>query len=134
MKRKLFLFAILLTVVSTVSFAQRGGGQGAPQRQAPEAMAKERANQWQEKFGLSDEQHKKVYDVLLATGEKQSKKMQEMRSSGSFDREGLTKVMTELQTEQDKELKQIFTAEQWTAYEQWKKDNPPMQRRRGGGN
>ena len=130
MKRTLLIVAILFAVAAT-AFAQRGG-QGA-QRPDPKAQAKTMADNWQEKFGLSDEQHTKVYVLMIASNEKRTAKMTEMRSSGSMDREALTSALKTLQEDQEKELKKIFSAPQWTAYETWKKENPPMERRRGGG-
>ena len=52
----------------------------------------------------------------------------------SRDREGMRTAMEKSQEELDKKLKEIFSAEQWTKYEAWKKENTPAQRRRGGGN
>ena len=112
-KRTLLIVAIFFAVAAT-AFAQRGGGQGG-QRPDP------------------DEQHTKVYDLLIASNEKRTAKMTELRSSGSMDREAITAAMTKMQEDQDKELKKIFSATQWTAYETWKKENPPTQGRRGGG-
>tara|TARA_R110000823_G_scaffold295431_1_gene414547 strand:+ start:21826 stop:22248 length:423 start_codon:yes stop_codon:yes gene_type:complete len=130
-KRTLLIVAIFFAVAAT-AFAQRGGGQGG-QRPDPKVQAKTMADTWQEKFGLSDEQHTKVYDLLIASNEKRTAKMTELRSSGSMDREAITAAMTKMQEDQDKELKKIFSATQWTAYETWKKENPPTQGRRGGG-
>ncbi|MGW8123139.1 hypothetical protein ACV07N_10820 [Roseivirga echinicomitans] len=132
-KRTLLIVAIFFAVAAT-AFAQRGGqgGQGG-QRPDPKVQAKTTADTWQEKFGLSDEQHTKVYDLLIVSSEKQTAKMTELRSGGSMDRAAMTTALAKLQEDQDKELKKIFSATQWTAYEVWKKENPPMQGRRGGG-
>ncbi|KYG74629.1 hypothetical protein EV198_0887 [Roseivirga ehrenbergii] len=132
-KRTLLIVAIFFAVAAT-AFAQRGGGQGqGGQRPDPKVQAKTTADTWQEKFGLSDEQRTKVYDLLIASSEKQTAKMTELRSSGTMDREAMTAAMTKMQEEQDIELKKIFSATQWTAYETWKKENPQPQGRRGGG-
>lgn len=97
----------------------------------PEKVAKQRADMWQEEFGLSDEQHEKVQAVLVKNIEETQEKMQSLRGSG--DRAAMQKGMEEVRESLEKELKTIFTETQWTAYEKWKKENPPMQRRRGGG-
>lgn len=132
MKKTLLMVAIFFAVVAT-AFAQRGAGAGqGGQRPDPKVQAKATVDAWQEKFGLSDEQHKKTYDVLIAAGEKRTEKMQAMRTGGAPDRTAMQKVMTELQEDQDKELKKIFTETQWTAYETWKKENPPRAGRGGG--
>lgn len=133
-KRTLLIVAIFFAVAAT-AFAQRGGGgqgQGG-QRPDPKVQAKTTADTWQEKFGLSDEQHTKVYELLVASAEKRTAKMTELRGSGTMDREAMTAAMTKMQEDQDKELKKIFSATQWTAYETWKKENPQTQGRRGGG-
>ena len=129
------MLSMLLMLGLMTAEAQRGQGQGRGQRQDPKERAQATADKWQEEFGLSDEQHTKVYDLLLVTGEKQQEKLQELRASGS--REGMREAIQEIREEQEKELKKLFTDTQWTAYEKWKKDNPQRgagRGRRGGGN
>ena len=130
MKKRFLIIMMMLAVVAT-AYAQ-GGGQRGGQRPDPKVQAKTQADTWQEKFGLSDEQHTKVYELLISSSEKRQEKMQAMRSGGQPDRTAMQKMMTEFQEEQDKELKKIFSADQWTAYETWKKENPPRQGRGGG--
>ncbi len=120
---------LMLVGLMTVQ-AQRGQGRG--QRPDPKERAQATADKWQEEFGLSDEQHTKVYDLLIATSEKQREKMQELRSSGTVDREAMREAFQELMASQEEELKKIFTETQWTAYEKWRKENPPQRRGRGG--
>ncbi|WP_420386491.1 hypothetical protein [Roseivirga sp.] len=137
MRKVSLLLSMLLVFGLMAAHAQGGGqrggqrGQGG-QRMAPEAMAKQRAELWQEKFGLSDDQYKKTYDLLLANQKEVREKMQSLMQSG--DRSGMRAAMEKNQEELDKKLKDVFTAEQWTKYEAWKKENPPMQRGRGGRN
>lgn len=133
--RKISLMFSMLLVIGLMAAQAQGGGQRGGQRgerMEPEAMAKQRADLWQEKFGLSDDQHKKTYEVLLASQKEMREKMASLMGSG--DREGMRTTMEKSQEETDKKLKEIFSAEQWTKYEAWKKENPPMQRRRGGRN
>ena len=111
--------------------AQRQGQRG--QRPDPKEVAKNTAETWQEEFGLSDEQYTKVYDLLIETSEKRREKMQELRSSGSFDREAMREAWQELQEEQGEKLKEIFTDTQWQAFVKWRKENPPQRRGRGRG-
>lgn len=125
---------MLLMVGLMTAEAQRGQGQGRGERPDPKVRAQTTADTWQEEFGLSDEQHTKVYDLLIETGEKQQEKMQELRASGS--REGIREAITEIQTEQDKKLKDILNETQWVSYEKWKKENAEKRGgrgRRGGG-
>jgi len=126
------LLAIGLMAAQAQGGGQRGqGGQGG-QRMEPEAMAKQRAELFQEKFGLSQDQYTKTYDVLLANQKELRDKMSSMMGAG--DREGMRAAVEKGQEDLDKKLKEIFSADQFTKYEAWKKENPPMQRRRGGGN
>lgn len=128
MKKIIFITGLLLFVGLSSAEAQR---RQEGQRPDPKEMAKERADTWQEEFGLSNEQRTKVYDWILEGAEKRREKMQELRASGSADRESLRESMLALQEEREVELKKIFNDTQWAAYEKWKKDNPPL--RRGGG-
>ncbi|WKD85423.1 hypothetical protein KCTC32516_00763 [Polaribacter huanghezhanensis] len=125
MKAKHFVITILFFIgaLTTVQ-AQRG------ERPDPKVQAKTNADTWQKEFGLSDDQRTKVYDLLIKSAEDRTKKMTELRSSG--DREGMREAFTKLQAETDKGLKAIFTDAQWIKYENWKKENPPRRRSRGG--
>ncbi len=114
--------------------AQRGGQRGQRgQRMDPEKMAQTQAERFQEEFGLSDEQYKKTYEVLLSSAKARNEKLQELRASG--DRTGMRSAIEEIQEENDKKLKEIFSKSQWEAYEKWKKENVRQRGgRRGGGN
>ncbi len=132
MRKSVMILSMLLMVGLMTAEAQRGGGEGRGQRVDPKERAQATADKWQEEFGLSDEQHTKVYDLLIETGEKQREKMQELRSSGSIDREAMREALQEMRASQEEKLKEIFNDTQWTAYEKWKKENPPQRRGRGG--
>lgn len=123
------IIGCLLFVGLLTAEAQRGQGQRG-QRLSPEEQAKRQSETFQEEFGLSDEQYKKTYDVLLAANKDRSEKMQELRANR--DIEGMRTAFEEMQKETDKKLKEIFTEAQWTAYEKWKA-NRPQRGRRGGG-
>ena len=124
MKTKHFVFTILFFIGALTVQAQRG------ERPDPKVQAKTSADTWQKEFSLSDEQRTKVYDLLIKSSEGRTKKMAELRASG--DREGMREAFTKLQAETDKGLKAIFTDTQWVKYENWKKENPPRRRGRGG--
>ena len=137
MKRSILFFSLLFVIGIGTTYAQRGGqggqrGQGAQQRMDPEVQAKTRAQMFQEQLGLSDDQYKKTYDVFLVSAKEVNEKMKELMANR--DREGMQKAMEENRSATDKKLKEILNEGQWVAYEKWKKENPPMQRRRGGGN
>ncbi len=131
--RKTFLLMGMLVLIGMAAQAQRAQGGQRGQRMSPEEAAKTQAETFQEKFGLSDDQYKKTYEVLLASGKERNEKLQEMRASGN--REGMREMITELQAASDKKLKAIFNETQWTSYETWKKEMAAQRgARRGGGN
>ncbi|MFY0594592.1 hypothetical protein [Roseivirga sp.] len=133
--RKTLLFMSMLLFVGLAAHAQRGGQGGQRgqrgERVSPEEAAKTLAENFQEQFGLSDEQYKKTYDVLLTTNKERTEKLQEMRESG--ERAGMREVITEFQEKSDKQLKEIFNETQWTAYEKWKAERESQRGGRGGG-
>lgn len=132
--RKVLLLSVLLVIGVMAAQAQGGGQRGGQrgQRMDPETMVKQRAELFQEKFGLSDDQYTKTYNVLLANAKESREKISSLMGTG--DREAIRAAVEDNQKELDKKLKDIFSAEQFSKYEAWKKDNPPFQRRRGGGN
>jgi hypothetical protein len=132
MKRKHLIIGIMLLM--SVAYLQAQGGGQRGERPDPKVTAKKTSDTWQEEFGLSDDQHKKVYDILIKASEERTKTMTAMRSGGQPDRTEMQKAMTELLAKTDESLKKVFTETQWPLYEKWKKENPPQQRRRRGGN
>lgn len=127
--RKITLTLMMLMLLCTSALFAQGRGQG--QNMDPEEMVAARADLWQEEFGLSDEQHSKVKEILLKNLEESRERIAELR--GSSDREAMRKAVEDMRADLDKQLKNIFNEKQWAAYEQWKKDNPAIQRRRRGG-
>ena len=127
---KKIILTLMLAVVSLSSFAQFGGGQF--QMPKPEEMATRRADQIKEQVkdagALSDEQYKKVYDLFL----KQSKDMQAKMNEGgggfgAFNMEDMQKQ----QEATNKSLKEIFSEEQFKAYQ--KAQEEMMKRFQQGG-
>ena len=127
MKVKHIAITILFFIGMVTVQAQRG------QRLDPKEQAKKSATTYQKEFGLSDEQKTKVYNFLLASSEKRTKKFQELRDNGG-GREEMMEVFTKMQAETDKGLQKIFTKKQWPKYLKWKKENSRQRGRRRGGN
>ena len=126
MKRKLILLSILLITAGlfTAEAQQRRGN-----RPDPATLAKNQSEEWQEEFGLSNDQTKEAHDLLLETSKKRREQMMAARNSG--ERGAMRTIMEETQREMEEKLKALLTETQWMAYEKWKKENPPQQRRRG---
>lgn len=131
MRKTIILMTMLCLAVISLQ-AQRGGGQrGGGERQDPESMAKQRTETLQEKLGLSDEQYAKTYEAILENQRTMGEKMRKLRQER--DREGMRLASEDSRKTLDKKFKEIFSETQWTAYEKWRKENPPAQQRRGGG-
>lgn len=124
MKAKHLVITILFFIGTVSIQAQRG------ERPDPKTQAKTTTEAYTKAFELSDEQKDKTYKILLASNENRMKKMQELMSSG--DRDGMRAAFTKMQEETDKELKKVFTEDQWAKYEKWKKDNANRRGPRGG--
>ena len=123
MKTKHLVIALLFFIGVTTVQAQRGN------RPDAKTQAKNSADTWKKEFGLSDDQHKKVYDILVTSREGMRKKFQDLRDSGG-GRDEMMSLFTKTQNETDKKLKGVFTKAQWPKYLQWKKDNPQRRGRR----
>lgn len=128
MKKQFFLMmAGIVLTISAVS--AQGGGQ-------PRMTTEERTKTTMEKLAplkLNEEQTTKATAVFTDLYNTQQKANEEMRASGSMDREAMQAKRKEMNEKRDAKLKEIFTAEQ---YKQWKDEvEPSMQpQRRGNGN
>jgi hypothetical protein len=126
MKKQLVLMAIAAMFSITAVNAQGGGGQ----RQTPE----ERTKAVMEKMvalNLDAAATTKTEAVIAEFNNAQQKSMEEMRASGSFDREAMMAKRKELADARDVKLKAIFTEEQM---KKWKDEiEPSMRRQRTNG-
>jgi len=120
----LMLFAAIFSL--TAANAQGGGGQ----RQTPE----ERTKATMEKMAplnLDADAKNKTEVVMADFNKAQQKAMEEMRASGSMDREAMMAKRKELSETRDARLKTIFTAEQM---KKWIDEiEPSLRPQRGGG-
>ena len=126
--KKLGILFIMMFAVATLSMAQGFGGGGGMQMD-PEERAKQQTAQIKEAVGLNADQEKKVLDLNVEQGKKQSKMFEEMQGGGG-DMEGMREKMTAMREETNKKMKEILTAEQWTKYEKWQEER---RSRFGGG-
>jgi len=106
MKKQFFLFAAAL-VFSVTSLMAQGG----MQRQTPEERTKT-AIEKMAPLNLTAETKAKTEVILTEFFTAQQKAMQEMRASGTMDREAMMVKRKELAETRDGKLKLIFTQEQ----------------------
>ena len=102
--------------------------------QGPRRTVEERVKDVMEKMAvlkLDNNQSEKVTTVFNETFKAQEKLMQDMRDSGSFDREAMMAARTKAAEERNEKLKGILNDEQFAVF---KKDiEPTLQPQRGGG-
>lgn len=111
-KLVLVIFIAVLTVGSC--FAQPGGGDPAARLQRElEGLTTE--------LGLTKDQVEKVTPIVTEAQKKQSEAFAKMRESGSFDRDKMREERTKMQTETDKALKAVLTAEQGVKLDAFRK-------------
>lgn len=103
-------------------------GKDAPKREGRAGRAeavKERLDKLAEDLKLTEDQKKKVGEVMKA----QSEKMRELRSQGGTPEDNREKFRA-LREENDKKMKEILTAEQ---YAKWEKERPQARGKGGPG-
>ncbi len=120
MKKQFLLLAAVLFMGFGVAKAQGGG----MQRQTPE----ERTKATMEKLAplqLTAEQTTKTTAIFSDSYNTQQKAMEEMRASGSFDREAFMAKRKEWDAARDVQLKAVFTADQ---FKKWQEEIEPSLR------
>ena len=120
MKKKLMMGFLALTCFMGSVMAQGGG----MQRQTPE----ERTKATMEKLApltLTTDQTTKTTLVFSDFYNAQQKAMEEMRASGTMDRDAMMAKRDELAKARDAKLKDIFTADQ---YKKWTDEIEPSLR------
>jgi hypothetical protein len=129
MKIKNLAFVVLFLTVTTGLCAQDGGYQ--------RRTVEERVKSVMEKialFSLDKEKSNLADSAFTGYYKAVDTKREEMRASGSFDRDKMRAEMQKLGNERDDKLKTFFTADQ---FKKWKDEIEPSlrpQRPGGGGN
>ena len=122
---KSMLMLSLLTI-SSVSFAQQN--MQTPVQRTPEERA-QRQTQWmQQNLKLTDDQYKKVYDIVL----KSAKQVDAARNAGG----DMRPQMKSINESRDAAMKGVLTGDQYQQYEQHKEQMQQQRRNmpQGGGN
>lgn len=124
--KKIGFLLIALLMGTMVSMAQNR------QNSTPEEMAKRQTDQIKEKCGLDKAQEKKVYDLYLDSSKK-SAEMRKAMQGGGGPSDDMRAKMTKMREDQNKEMKKILTADQYTKYEKYMEERRAA-RQGGGGN
>jgi len=124
MKRNILL--AVFAAVFSIGFASAQGGQ----RKSTEERVKEIKEKLAD-FKLDAAKSAQVDSAFTVFFNSSQKAMEEMRASGTMDREAMRANRQKLADERDAKLKNIFTADQ---YKKWKDEIEPATRpQRGGG-
>lgn len=114
---------LLMMALFTLSIAAVNAQDGARQRLTPEERIKATMEKM-EPLKLSEEQATKTKAIFTDFYNEQQKAMEEMRASGSMDREAMGAKRKEMSEARDAKLKKVFSEEQ---FKKWKADiEPPM--------
>ena len=122
----LTIFLAFLLILSGCNRNQDRPGFGQGQNFDPKVFAEQRAERVGEALELSEEQIAKLTELYLKYGEKQ----RELRQESGGDRETMRAKMQEFNAEQDSEMKEILTEEQW---DKWLEVRNSFRQRREGG-
>ena len=125
---------ILINLLAIVAAAGSINAQGNMQQKSPAERAKETSIKLKTDLTLTPEQDAKVYTVFENLYNTQQKAIEEIRNSGSMDREKMKETRDKLNAERDVKLKAILTNEQM---KKWTNDIEPTmhpQRRMPAGN
>ncbi len=133
MKKAGLIFLVMLVSVMT-GMAQPGGrgGSGQGPRFTPEDIAKRQTEEIGKYVSYTEGQEAKVYALNL----KNAQKMQEMRSKVNFremsdsQREEMRKNREAQQAEFNKEMKSLFSSEQYKQYEKYLQEREQRMRER----
>lgn len=123
MKKSLLVFAaFLLAGVMTIN-AQGGGPRRTVEERVKAVMEKFEA------FQLDAAKKTEVDSIFTRSFKAQDAKREELRASGSMDREAMRAEMQKIAADRDDKLKKVLTEEQ---FKKWKEEIEPTLRRGGG--
>jgi len=113
MKTLRFVSVLLLSMVMTTAFGQRGQGQGM-RNQDPEESAKQQIKVLKEIVKIDKKEEAKIKELFVKNAKERTKSIQEMRNSGS--RDGMREKMQEMRKKQDEALKKILGEKRMAKY------------------
>jgi periplasmic protein CpxP/Spy len=124
-------YILLIAFAVTATFAAMAQPGGNFQRRTPEERLKPIHEKIDSAFKLEAAKLKQVDEVFLESFKEQDKKMEEIRASGTMDREVMMAARQELMDARDKKLKAILTEEQMKIFKD--QIEPSLRPQRGGG-
>jgi len=127
MKTLRFVAVVVMSMLMTTAFAQRGQGRGM-RNVDPEESANQQMKVLKEIVKVEKKEEAKLKEVFLNSAKARTKKMQEMRDSGN--REGFREMMTELNKKRNDDLKKLLGDKRMTKYT---KEMEKRRAERGGG-
>lgn len=111
--KKIFFAAATALLMLVGNVSAQGRPEGRPQMN-PEEFAKRRTEHLTKQLELNEEQSKQVYAQQL----NQMKQMQQLRQDQQTSREQMREKMHAARQQQDAEMKQILTDEQYKKWQQ----------------
>ena len=113
----ILLAALLFSVSST--FSQQDNGE-KKQRKTPEERAQKRADKMKEKLSLTDDQHKQIYDIMLA----QANEMKAVWESTKNDQDKTARKekMKSIRESGKTQINSVLNADQQKLWETHKKE------------
>ena len=130
MKKTMVALVLLMTIGAFSAQAQGGGGNFQPR------PIEERVKGVIEKLAplhLDQNQTAQTDSVFTEFYKASDKAMEDMRASGSFDRDAMMAKRKELSDARDEKLKKIFTADQFKKFKEEVEATLRPQRQGGGG-
>lgn len=125
MKKQVFILVAALFITIGSAFAQ------GPQRMTVEERVALAMDKIEAGLKPSDTVRTAAKTVIVDFYTKQQKAMEDMRASGSMDREKMTELRKKMAEERDAKLKLIFSAEQMTKWTNEVEPSLRPQRREG---
>jgi hypothetical protein len=112
--KKLLVFVLVAVLAIGSSFAQPGGGD-------PAARLQRELDGLTTALSLSKDEVAKITPIVTEAQKKQSEAFAKMRESGTMDRDKMREERTKMQTETDKLLKAVLTADQGVKLDAYRK-------------
>jgi periplasmic protein CpxP/Spy len=126
--KKQFFLALVTFIIAATSVNAQGGFQ----RRTPEERLKQVHEKIVEVIKLDADKLTKIDAIFLESFKQQDAKMEEIRNSGSFDREAMQAAREQLTKDRDAKLKEVLNEEEMKKYKD--EVEPALRPQRGNRN